>query len=197
MIRRPPRSTRSTSSAASDVYKRQFWWFVFLPESPMILIGQCIQGHTETWTLMVSAFRAIPKPWQSTTVYGGPWRDHDIHGQCIQGCVEYMTCRKSCKNMYENAIMKQRSFCFTVLVLLGHLSVFNWNCSFPTVEMWLTERQVTLHLYSVRGKSLHTLLSHPAVGERQGLSHGMLTNRQRLFQSESICTVHFPATVPF
>src|SRR5450756_3131861 len=26
MIRRPPRSTQSRSSAASDVYKRQGWW---------------------------------------------------------------------------------------------------------------------------------------------------------------------------
>src|SRR5450756_2876199 len=29
MIRRPPRSTQSRSSAASDVYKRQAWHFLF------------------------------------------------------------------------------------------------------------------------------------------------------------------------
>jgi len=32
MIRRPPRSTQSRSSAASDVYKRQGEWFDISPE---------------------------------------------------------------------------------------------------------------------------------------------------------------------
>src|SRR5450756_3158784 len=30
MIRRPPRSTQSRSSAASDVYKRQMWYHVLM-----------------------------------------------------------------------------------------------------------------------------------------------------------------------
>ena len=39
MIRRPPRSTQSRSSAASDVYKRQGQWFFYLYLFPHALAG--------------------------------------------------------------------------------------------------------------------------------------------------------------
>src|SRR5664280_1131790 len=43
MIRRPPRSTLSSSSAASDVYKRQFRPFpqVFISRSPVLRLSFC------------------------------------------------------------------------------------------------------------------------------------------------------------
>eukprot|EP00657_Telonema_sp_P-1_P013024 TRINITY_DN9_c0_g1_i4.p1 TRINITY_DN9_c0_g1~~TRINITY_DN9_c0_g1_i4.p1 ORF type:complete len:102 (-),score=32.71 TRINITY_DN9_c0_g1_i4:335-640(-) len=48
MIRRPPRSTQSRSSAASDVYKRQFAWMV--SQCPVFLVNSryplvCAPGH--------------------------------------------------------------------------------------------------------------------------------------------------------
>src|SRR5680860_347195 len=41
MIRRPPRSTQSRSSAASDVYKRQTFWVVI----PLGLTQECMSAH--------------------------------------------------------------------------------------------------------------------------------------------------------
>src|SRR5450756_2054492 len=46
MIRRPPRSTQSRSSAASDVYKRQFMDRSVLESDPhSVLEGMAIAGH--------------------------------------------------------------------------------------------------------------------------------------------------------
>ena len=46
MIRRPPRSTLSSSSAASDVYKRQPLWQVALGISFGVVIGKEVFGGT-------------------------------------------------------------------------------------------------------------------------------------------------------
>src|SRR5664279_6573 len=40
MIRRPPRSTLSSSSAASDVYKRQLWVNVANPASWVLIVNK-------------------------------------------------------------------------------------------------------------------------------------------------------------
>ena len=43
MIRRPPRSTQSRSSAASDVYKRQYYGIL------KCLVGACVEGPRRFW----------------------------------------------------------------------------------------------------------------------------------------------------
>src|SRR5680860_1919050 len=53
MIRRPPRSTQSRSSAASDVYKRQVWqWFV-----PAILVMTALFGTSMTGSNLLFDFQ--------------------------------------------------------------------------------------------------------------------------------------------
>src|SRR5664280_806896 len=54
MIRRPPRSTLSSSSAASDVYKRQAWDRPELPANDHLIFSK---GHASP--LLYSMFRAV------------------------------------------------------------------------------------------------------------------------------------------
>ena len=70
MIRRPPRSTLTASSAASDVYKRQYLSGVFNRHKPVPRIGnqkkmQSVLRSHLAWTtrLLWAQVLAVPLPW--------------------------------------------------------------------------------------------------------------------------------------
>src|SRR5450756_2323118 len=99
MIRRPPRSTQSRSSAASDVYKRQAmflgtnWQLLFAP-SPSLAAGV-----NEQWNSAISQVRSSynGKIWMGWAFTCDTWPPFDswskvdgIHsGDRLKGCLLY------------------------------------------------------------------------------------------------------------
>src|SRR5674536_57514 len=64
MIRRPPRSTLSSSSAASDVYKRQVIEWVMAGYSPIALVGQTKADVRDTMVeIGDSSILKVAPPW--------------------------------------------------------------------------------------------------------------------------------------
>src|SRR5674536_180082 len=64
MIRRPPRSTLSSSSAASDVYKRQVIEWALHGYSPVALVGQTKADVRDTMVEVGdSSIMRVAPPW--------------------------------------------------------------------------------------------------------------------------------------
>src|SRR5665648_1278902 len=87
MIRRPPRSTLSSSSAASDVYKRQAIHRVAGPE----LLEECckLKGCPTGEAKITRGYR-LPAKWVIHTVgpvwRGGNYKEDEYLAQCYQSC---------------------------------------------------------------------------------------------------------------
>src|SRR5450756_2750038 len=122
MIRRPPRSTQSRSSAASDVYKRQL---ADLPRGVVVVTGT--NGKTTTTKMLVAILRE-----HGLTVFSNPTGSNFTRGVISSMMAEVSLTGRLRADLAVLELDEAHALKFTAEVKPTHASVSYTHLTLPT-----------------------------------------------------------------